>query len=1193
MTVTIVLGSPTDGYLESAHTSYATALNGANLAVPGNSAPLMYWGQGLGSGVRYIRQAFVGFGWTADTGATPVAAYLRLQAAQTTVTGTVRDLEVRAHDWGASVNTADWRTPTQLNAAPLRGRVLTANTAGAQVMRAGLDLGEVATTGTKRYVLASSRNRLQQGPTGLEWQTVRQAAAANPAGQRPALYVTSTTKHRLDSSLGAQVQLTDGTTLLAEQSAPAPGPLTLSLIHHDGTAPTTIDTVASPAGRTGAQAFALARDTSDTVYLLYSGSAANQVVVRAWQRTGPAAWSPVPERTVVLPTYERRVNNLAAAWHPQGGTAGTLVVVAAREAGPTAGSPLSYALVSCDHVLTGAGAALRGAGNADGTVVDASAADGHGNFPNETGSLLDVCAVRDTSGGVSDRGFVLCSAKHQVLGSSSRQSIGRYQLNTAGTTITTTRTLDTVSGFSVKDADAKSRILPVSVSQCVTVNASTSAEFGLVVKHRQQFPGSSDWTVLADVRLDAQSIASMPAPATLATTSTWDAAYDPVAHLVWVYYLDAANPRRLMKTHIDLNTGLAARDEIEVAADIGPAESTNRALRLHRGESVGQQVVITLANQGNGGVHNTLYVVEEVNLPPDAPVLGPRTNFDAADAVLFTWTFRDPRPADTQSAFQLQIFDDLTDTLIHDTGKTASAPSSHEVAAATLTNGEAYRWRVRTWDTSNEVGPFSGFGFFACSTAGNATITYPPTDLPADLQTADLQIEWEVTGAFQDEYRVRVVRTGYGTVHSDTGWVPSTSTTHLVTGLASEVEYRVEVTTRDTSVSSSTGTRLVRPDYTSPVPPLASVVAVEEGAHLRVEITNPTPGEILSLLDGTFEDTTEGWTADPATSAQLTRTDEQAHDGAWAARIEVHGAPALAGIRPEPAWRAEAEPHRRYTLSMWAYSPSGPTTLRSTIDFYDEHGTLLGSSWAEDPIDGGHWALVNHTASAPAGTVDAGYGPSLVSPGDGTLLYVDGIELRTATDVPVPHTNEVWRAHRGGPPLLVGIAPAGEPFRDYLTGSSRDYIYTVRALAPDGATADSAPAAGSVYFEGVWLHDPAAPETTLLQYRFGRSARSDTTEVDQIQHQFLGRELPVTAFGDTRTDVWQVTVTIPEGADRMEATDSLRAWNLARRPLVCRDNRGRVWVGTLDSLNVDDQDLGDSVAFTVTRISSDLPGGER
>ncbi|OLT26544.1 hypothetical protein BJF83_20890 [Nocardiopsis sp. CNR-923] len=344
MTTSITMGHSSDGYLESSSTSYTQAVQGSGtVLVPGNSASLMYVGQSVGSGVRYVFQSFVRFDLNVDPDTTPVTAYLRLQAVQSSGSRVSRALEVRSYNWGTSVTAGNWRTPSQLNALPLVGRVVDAQAAGASAMRVGLDLDEVATSGIRRYALVSSRNRSQQTPVSLEWQTLRQAEPGNAVATRPTLYVGAATKHLLDLSAGCQVQLSDGSHVYLVQSTPAPGPLTFTVMHRstDGTT-TEVGTLSSVAARRGTQTVAMARDDRDTVYVA-NDSGANRLIIRAYSRAPDGTWAVSDSRTGVLPAYERRVNNVVMAWHPQGSARGTLVAVVGREAGPNTGVQLAYA----------------------------------------------------------------------------------------------------------------------------------------------------------------------------------------------------------------------------------------------------------------------------------------------------------------------------------------------------------------------------------------------------------------------------------------------------------------------------------------------------------------------------------------------------------------------------------------------------------------------------------------------------------------------------------------------------------------------------------------------------------------------------------------------------------------------------------------------------------------------------------
>jgi hypothetical protein len=294
-----------------------------------------------------------------------------------------------------------------------------------------------------------------------------------------------------------------------------------------------------------------------------------------------------------------------------------------------------------------------------------------------------------------------------------------------------------------------------------------------------------------------------------------------------------------MRTAVDLNTGLATGEEVEVDAAVGAAGSTNHAIRVHRGALQDRQVLVSVANETSGGVHSTQYVVDGLNVPPVQPLITPKTNFDATASALFEWEFQDPDTSDTQSAYQLQINTSLGASA-YDSGKVASATEEHTLTAATLTNPGDWQWRVKTWDFEDQEGPYSDFGSFATSASGTVTIVDPASDNPAGVETADYLIEWEVAGTTQAEYRVVVVRTDTSAELLDTDWVTSTDVTYLVDGMLTDVEYEIQVTVRDGSeVETNTDTVLITPSYGTPEQPVLSIVT--QGDHILVTVDNPTP----------------------------------------------------------------------------------------------------------------------------------------------------------------------------------------------------------------------------------------------------------------------------------------------------------------------------------------------------------------
>lgn len=231
-----------------------------------------------------------------------------------------------------------------------------------------------------------------------------------------------------------------------------------------------------------------------------------------------------------------------------------------------------------------------------------------------------------------------------------------------------------------------------------------------------------------------------------------------------------------------------------------------------------------------------------LNQPPNAPILDTRTNFDAMDNAVFSWTYSDPDPSDLQSAYQLEIIDVGTGSTVYDTGKVESTTSSHTLPAETLINNKQYQWRVKTWDSSDVEGPYSDYLSFYTSLKPSVTITNPADS--SIVPTSNITVEWSFSdpeSEGQSAYQVELLDNA-DTVIEDTGKVSSTSARSktLSTTLQNNTTYKVRVTVWDAKdVASLSATHTFNVAYTPPTKP---TVSTTKGAgFITLTITNPTP----------------------------------------------------------------------------------------------------------------------------------------------------------------------------------------------------------------------------------------------------------------------------------------------------------------------------------------------------------------
>lgn len=1038
--ITIVYGTPDDGYLTSTNSNYTTARNGSGVVLTGGGT--LWCGQNYGSGVYQHHQAFIGFTFPAvPAGEVVVAAMFRLTMLTALSPAVARNLEIRGYTWstGAGFGSGDWRNPTQLASAQLRGQVNSIHqvVAGEDVY-AGSDelVTAVASTTSQELVVVTSRQRAGNVPTGDEGVAF-QSADASGTDSDPALVIVTAPRSTLFGVLGAQTRMSDGRYVHLVSDGAASPTITLR-VEGEGTLGTLsigsgVDQFAVPRGL---QSFALARGADDTVFVIGpSGVAEGSIRVETWVPSG-GTWDLVGGQTVPLPAHDAAINQVAACVVESDGLE-SLVVVVAHTAGE--GTPVTVrgdlAYVILDTVALRAGtSASRGQGVAPGNLVPVGDSPEFCSPYNEVGTGLDLVADPDSPGYL----YCVSYGLEQLPGVNYPQAITRARLHTSHTGITESVSL-TNEIWCRKDPTGKIRVVPIGANTVAVVATDADTGYGLAI-HVYTYPSPGNEPVLLGyTTLASESIPSMPDGPDVAESHAWDALHSVSDGALWVYYVDVDDPTRLLRTSYDLASYQATR--VERLVWTAPAGSAITGVRVARDARAGDRTLVTVAYTGPGDTLAVEYVWDSYNVPPTAPTLLPRDGADADYPITLQWVFNDANEGDAQSARHVQVENVGTASLAVDTGKEASTATSYTIPGGTLDNNASYRWRVRVWDSEDEESPWSEWGMFATAPGGAVTITLPAVDNAPGIATDEIEIRWEVTGTTQVAYRVWLYRTSPESLVFDTGWVTSTETSHTLSGLVSDREYRVEVQVRNAlNVPSNIGTRLITPSYGTPERPEVTVTPVPDGGYVQLSIRNPLPGEpeasgpLWDYEDGEMP----GWTVEGGTATVV--SDGPARSGEYALRLVSGGGLAVATA---PAVTVTAD--QRYTARGWVYHPDGGA-VNMVLYWWGADGEDLGGVMYGTEVPVATWAEVRVNGTAPEGAAFVTYGPAVSG---GAEVYVDDVILTGASDRPDVVTNMVLRRPVGdtGPYTVLGSCPPDGVFRDYTAASGVPYVYVVRGVS--------------------------------------------------------------------------------------------------------------------------------------------------
>lgn len=105
------------------------------------------------------------------------------------------------------------------------------------------------------------------------------------------------------------------------------------------------------------------------------------------------------------------------------------------------------------------------------------------------------------------------------------------------------------------------------------------------------------------------------------------------------------------------------------------------------------------------------------NTPPSAPtglLTNELTNPMNAEEPAFSWLVNDADYNDVQTAYQIIVMDEVTNTIVWDSDKVVSSEQSYvQYGGNALEDGHPYSWKVKTWDKDGAYSPYSSNAYFA------------------------------------------------------------------------------------------------------------------------------------------------------------------------------------------------------------------------------------------------------------------------------------------------------------------------------------------------------------------------------------------------------------------------------------------------------------------------------------------------
>lgn len=675
---------------------------------------------------------------------------------------------------------------------------------------------------------------------------------------RPTLILRSQQKHALNAVGSSAIQLTDGTAVFLRYDRTEPSVRLFYQRPHQTVAtqiakiPTNTTDNATDYFQIGKgfQTFSITRDESNNIYVVGMRGAlqGNHVSgikyfnVQSFKYTGNYAWTiyvPTQCGENALPSFETSralPNNFSACWLPGStfGASGQLAIMYSHRDAQWARNQFGV-YVAYAGWFNGAGTPGK---NTKANFADVLASSAAWRPANSVGTGLDA---------IPDGDRLRFGTFIQAVNTSDQERSAAGLVLTPNTHVPgkPTYVTNSISTNSPHEPDAKIRMPWLG----------DSVAYYCVARHGHiQVNRKSDDALFQQIDLTQMGLTGFPSREILQRMQAWDIVMDSVdTDWLWIYYRDSQNSRLLRKVRWNYLTNVLDTSFQFTPSPLGPSGSRIQAIRVPRQKVQTNSILVDVAmvDGGNNPVNLITLRDTSMNKAPTAPTLAGFPYFNAIQNTDVVYTFNDPSPQDYATTHDIQVRRVDTSTVVYSpSGVTATLVDlptrkyKHVVAANALSNDTSYQIRVRTYDSVGTVSPWSEYTAFTTSgTGGGVVITDPAADYPP-LDRSSVMVRWTYSNTnpaiIQNGYRIRVFNNNTNALFSDTAVVNSTATERLITGLWSDIPFRIEVSILDSAGSlSGAGVRLVLAKYNDPAVP--TIALDTQKGFLRIRVTNPPP----------------------------------------------------------------------------------------------------------------------------------------------------------------------------------------------------------------------------------------------------------------------------------------------------------------------------------------------------------------